>query len=208
MPEKYSELFRQLDVFSVVRLNKEHYDSQIFTNNGISFYDLYFLDGSVPSNEIIEEFLKIVESSNSAIAVHCKAGLGRTGTLIGCYAIKNYNFTGAEFIGWARLCRPGSVLGPQQYFLCEYYENINYAKKSLNQEVLRSKSPQFEKRGEMTLFEKYKAKFGELGQSEKLTQSLKFSPSSPNIGNQANNLRIFRIQSVRDLKNSSKEEKK
>lgn len=49
--------------------------------------------------------------------MHCKAGLGRTGTLIGVYAMKHFGFPPAEFIGWIRLCRPGSVLGPQQQFL-------------------------------------------------------------------------------------------
>ena len=54
--------------------------------------------------------------------MHCKAGLGRTGTLIGCYAIKHYHFNAADFIGWIRMCRPGSVIGPQQYFLHEFEE--------------------------------------------------------------------------------------
>ena len=45
---------------------------------------------------------------NEAFAVHCKAGLGRTGTLIGCWLMKHYQFTHNECIGWIRVCRPGS----------------------------------------------------------------------------------------------------
>jgi cell division cycle 14 len=67
----------------------------------------------------VNEFLEFSESVAGAVAVHCKAGLGRTGTLIGCYAMKHYNFSADEFIAWARICRPGSVLGPQQQFLAE-----------------------------------------------------------------------------------------
>ncbi|KAF3834604.1 hypothetical protein F7725_027162 [Dissostichus mawsoni] len=36
------------------------------------------------------------------------AGLGRTGSLIGCYLMKHYRFTAAEAIAWIRVCRPGS----------------------------------------------------------------------------------------------------
>ena len=56
--------------------------------------------------------------------MHCKSGLGRTGALLGCYAIKHYCFSAADFIGYIRLCRPGSVIGPQQHFLLNIEEKL------------------------------------------------------------------------------------
>lgn len=47
------------------------------------------------------------------------AGLGRTGTLIACYMMKHYRLTAAEAIAWIRICRPGSIIGPQQNFVEE-----------------------------------------------------------------------------------------
>jgi cell division cycle 14 len=47
------------------------------------------------------------------------AGLGRTGSLIGAYIMKHYKFTAAELIAWTRICRPGSIIGPQQHYLEE-----------------------------------------------------------------------------------------
>ena len=56
---------------------------------------------------------------DEAIAIHCKAGLGRTGTCIGAYMMKHYRMTAKEVIGWMRICRPGMVIGPQQHFLAD-----------------------------------------------------------------------------------------
>ena len=54
-----------------------------------------------------------MKPNSGAIAVHCKAGLGRTGPLIGIFAMKHYKISAEAFIGWNRIARPCSVLGPQ-----------------------------------------------------------------------------------------------
>lgn len=54
------------------------------------------------------------------LQIHCKAGLGRTGVLICSYMIKHYGFTAEEAMGYIRVCRPGSVIGPQQHYLAHY----------------------------------------------------------------------------------------
>ncbi|KAF4661174.1 Dual specificity protein phosphatase cdc14a [Perkinsus chesapeaki] len=119
MPEDYYDVFKDLGVTLVIRLNKKSYDRSRFTEGGFAHADLYFPDGSCPPQNIINSFLSLCESAPGAIAVHCKAGLGRTGSLIGIYAMKHYGFPARAWIGWNRICRPGSVLGPQQQFLCD-----------------------------------------------------------------------------------------
>lgn len=52
--------------------------------------------------------------------MHCKAGLGRTGVLICSYMIKHFGFSAEEAMGYIRICRPGSVIGPQQHYLLHY----------------------------------------------------------------------------------------
>jgi cell division cycle 14 len=48
---------------------------------------MYFDDGSNPSDEIVRHFIRlsedVIERQGKRVAVHCKAGLGRTGVLIG-----------------------------------------------------------------------------------------------------------------------------
>jgi len=118
-PEDYVPIFRKLGVTMVVRLNNAQYEATRFTKNGIKHKDIYFLDGSCPKDALIDEFIAAAEAEKGAIAVHCKAGLGRTGSMIACYVMKHYKFPAADLIGWLRLARPGTVLGPQQQFLCD-----------------------------------------------------------------------------------------
>ncbi|XP_022087167.1 dual specificity protein phosphatase CDC14AB-like isoform X3 [Acanthaster planci] len=118
-PEAYFPYFRKNNITTIIRLNKKIYDARRFTDAGFDHYDLFFIDGSVPSDAIVQQFLTIAENAEGALAVHCKAGLGRTGTLIGCYMMKHYRMTAAECIAWLRITRPGSVIGPQQHFMEE-----------------------------------------------------------------------------------------
>ena len=128
---------------AVVRLNNKLYDRQKFLKRGLDHFELYFPDGSVPPfDTIVKKFLTLCDKflppfpqpaqpsnqypnhasallngGRGALAVHCKAGLGRTGSLICCWMIKTFGWTARQCISWCRLMRPGSVVGPQQNWL-------------------------------------------------------------------------------------------
>ncbi|OQR91519.1 dual specificity protein phosphatase, partial [Thraustotheca clavata] len=126
-PEHYIPYFKQKNVTLVVRLNDKCYDKSRFIAAGIDHLDLYYPDGTNAPMSIIKQFIEASEKTPGAVAVHCKAGLGRTGTCIGCYMMKHEQFSAREVIGWLRLCRPGSVIGPQQDFMEEIQDLMRNA---------------------------------------------------------------------------------
>ena len=117
-PEKYVELFNRIRVTDIVRLNDdETYDPEEFRRAGFKWLDLSFPDCSCPSLGIVERFLDLCDKAEGRVAIHCLAGLARTGTLICCDLIKNHGFTALEAVGYLRLARPGSVIDVQHEFL-------------------------------------------------------------------------------------------
>jgi cell division cycle 14 len=117
-PAHYADILQQFDVQAVVRLNAPQYDKGGFHAAGIAVADLFFEDCTTPPVDVVAKFFAIAEALPGALAVHCKAGLGRTGTLIALYMMKHHGFTAREAMGWLRVVRPGSVIGEQQAFLC------------------------------------------------------------------------------------------
>lgn len=118
-PSDLIPYFKKRNIGLVVRLNEKRYDERDFVTAGIDFCDSVYPDGSCPPMSTLRKVVAAFESvpSDKGFAVHCKAGLGRTGTMIGAYLMKHYRLTAAEAIGWMRICRPGMVIGPQQQFL-------------------------------------------------------------------------------------------
>ena len=49
-PEDYVPIFKQFGVQLVIRLNKKAYEGNRFTKSGIKHEEIYFLDGSTPSD--------------------------------------------------------------------------------------------------------------------------------------------------------------
>ncbi|KAG0671245.1 cell division control protein 14 [Maudiozyma exigua] len=114
------KFFSENDVQLVVRLNSHLYNKQHFENIGIKHIDMIFEDGTCPDLSIVQNFIGAADTiirRGGKIAVHCKAGLGRTGCLIGAHLIYTYGFTANECIGFLRFIRPGMVVGPQQHWL-------------------------------------------------------------------------------------------
>jgi len=124
VPSDYFDIWRRKGVGAVVRLNKKNYQASDFTRAGFRHHDLYFIDGSCPPEPIARRFLEIAEAEPGVLAIHCKAGLGRTGTLIGLYCMKHDGMTAREFIAWNRIVRPGSIIGPQQHYLVEWEQRM------------------------------------------------------------------------------------
>ena len=123
-PEDYIPLFKSNGVSCVVRFNNKCYDKQIFERGGIKHVDLFYEDGGNPTEEILQACLRLCETHQGGLAIHCKAGLGRTGTNICAYMIKHLNYSVRESVAWNRVCRPGSVVGPQQQFLCSIEDKL------------------------------------------------------------------------------------
>ncbi len=62
-----------------------------------------------------------IEKENKKILVHCYAGIGRTGTILACYLIKNGS-TYEKAIEEVRRKRPGSIQSrEQELFIMDYY---------------------------------------------------------------------------------------
>ncbi|XP_072258088.1 protein tyrosine phosphatase domain-containing protein 1-like isoform X2 [Pyxicephalus adspersus] len=99
------------------------YRPQDFMDSGICFYNFGLPDFGVAPVPRILDAVKVIAFAlrEGRVAVHCHAGLGRTGVLIACYLIYACRISAADSIRFVRLRRPGSIqTGSQVSLVCDF----------------------------------------------------------------------------------------
>lgn len=90
----------------------------------INYLHLRVEDYHAPAVEEIDSTVKFIENeieAKRAVLVHCAAGKGRTGTILGAYLLKIENHSAKDAITRIRNIRPGSIqTDSQENSLYEY----------------------------------------------------------------------------------------
>ncbi|CAL8367648.1 unnamed protein product [Lota lota] len=127
--EKYNiiDQFKRNGINTVINLQKpgEHascgnplepdsgfsYRPEVFMENDIYFYNFGWEDYGVASNTNILDMMKVMvfAMQEGKIAVHCHAGLGRTGVLLACFLAFASRMTADQAILYVRAKRPNSI---------------------------------------------------------------------------------------------------
>ncbi|XP_070558696.1 protein tyrosine phosphatase domain-containing protein 1-like isoform X2 [Ptychodera flava] len=131
--------FKKLGITSIVNLQRpgEHsscgntleeesgfsYLPQTFMDNDVFFYNFGWDDYGVRSLPSILDMVKVMSFAlqEGKAAVHCHAGLGRTGVLIACYLIYAKRMEADQVIHFVREKRPGAIQTKGQVECCQQF---------------------------------------------------------------------------------------
>jgi len=101
---------------ALVSLTELPLREELVRSRGMDYLHLPLADMQAPSLEDIAKFVEFVAQARAggrSVAVHCRAGLGRTGTMLACYLVSQ-GYRAREAVAAIRQERPGSVETPEQ----------------------------------------------------------------------------------------------
>jgi atypical dual specificity phosphatase len=110
---------RQLDAAGVrllVNLHPRAHPPHVLARLELKELHLPVVDFTAPSQEQLAQGVQAMSetvSNGAAVAVHCGAGLGRTGTLVACYLVAG-GLSAEDAIAKVRRLRPGSIETAEQ----------------------------------------------------------------------------------------------
>merc|ERR1719296_655176 len=134
---QYVQILRKHNAKVVFRACESSYDTTPMENEGIKVVDLPYNDGDPPPNELVHDWLNLIEATlggkanktetaddiaekkKSSIAVHCVAGLGRAPVLV-CVALIESGMDRYEAINYIRKKRRGAINARQLQYIEAY----------------------------------------------------------------------------------------
>ncbi len=121
--EESLEEMKELGIGAVVSLDERGVPACVLAEHGIRHLHLPIEDFGSPSFDQAERFVEFTRreiGEDHAVAVHCRAGYGRTGTMLACYLVAEGE-AADRAIHRVRRLRPGSIeTGEQERFIFEF----------------------------------------------------------------------------------------
>jgi atypical dual specificity phosphatase len=125
-------LLQKLGVRALLSLSEESLSADLLRKYQLQREHLPLADFTAPTLEQVEQALAIIDGflvHGLPVAVHCGAGLGRTGTILACYLVSQGS-SAKDAIQQVRTGRPGSIETPEQEAVIEAYEQARQDKRS------------------------------------------------------------------------------
>lgn len=99
------------NIRTIITLNEFPLDKYLVDEN-ILYVHLPVEDFEAPTHKQIITALEIIEKTSKkgyATHIHCRSGIGRTGTLIACWLIKTKNISALEALSQANILHPSLI---------------------------------------------------------------------------------------------------
>jgi atypical dual specificity phosphatase len=111
------QLLARVGVTVLVTLTEEDLEQAPLREAGLRNLHLPVYDRGVPSMRqiymLLHRMMRLLEQGD-VLAIHCLAGLGRTGTVLAAWMIKEGGLTASEAIRRLRLLQPGFIQSAEQ----------------------------------------------------------------------------------------------
>uniref|UniRef100_A0A8C8ZHT6 protein-tyrosine-phosphatase n=1 Tax=Prolemur simus TaxID=1328070 RepID=A0A8C8ZHT6_PROSS len=121
---RFLQELKKNEVTTIVRVCEATYSSTSLEKEGIQVLDWQFDDGTAPTSQIVDNWLKLIEKKfredpGCCIAVHCATGLGRAPVLIALALIEG-GMKCEDAVQFIRQKRHGAFNSRQLLYLERY----------------------------------------------------------------------------------------
>lgn len=118
MPSSAEDLawLRQQGIELLISLTEDPPRRQWINDAGLFLMHMPVEDLTAPSQEQLDQIISAIQKAhgqNRGVAIHCGAGLGRTGTVLACY-LAAQGMSGKNAIARIRRLRPNSIENDEQ----------------------------------------------------------------------------------------------